>query len=1331
MPPKRAVAKKAGSSKKKVYETLKRTPTKKVVVSKKKKNGRDEPEELHQRVRSGYIWKQEKARNPNTARVGVKSERARFALRLQRAKKKREALKRVGMYKRRLTWVEITLHATVLVYDGKKKVDKTVDEYKTDQKDYVGIRWNENKQSTWLEKLHQAQDTLYNQFITIIESNSEVKSHYFTYKETTKRDLNKVVHDPKNVPMLGVSEDPIEYHFIPANVNKQKPGYCVDAYLIEKYQNKDNIPTLSQEKLDAIMGKLDPKMGRTPEQVDKFCAEYNISHYALDFKHKVFLKEVRADRSYPALMYYSISNHLYPVTDRSTRTKISRKSAVQKCTVGTNLQASQNEKKQVEEENKMAKLFDLPTHEEGGYDRLAYLTGYRDSVLDPSKIMKMKDCNIFYHTHSLRDLALELYKYKKGVYEMKHLGHNMIQIIIPTNNVRLFANVNHRTSNPLKKTDGRNVAYGWNDVRVECEAFKIPFTNQSFTQLAKQVQSRSDTKGKKRCLRVQITPKIRFQKMQDQHFQCKTCHIKICAENSETDHITPLEQGGDNEYDNLQQLCKKCHDQKTRKEAASRSFDTDNTQSDYNEETLKIFKVAKNGFINNFDPEKHWQYRVKKGITGLFGLDICKTRTEIIYRNKDPWLVFSIFDQVCAFDKEKHMNKGKLIPCVVRVETNNYIPFKGTGWYSYSMVNKALAKGLIKLDQIKHCVTASFTLPADYYVPFVETVREKLRNKNLAKLMVNMFVGSLGHKLSKHRSVFLTDSLNEASYHKFCCVEDEKNRVHVHESTEVKGMYEIVKTREQYCESSHVPIFNQVLDEEAWQIYEIKELLLKHNCEPELVYCNTDNIVAEFRNPRDIEACRREGMNIFWDAERQFPKYKEQTEIHNVDRQERDVNGDPLVPKLQAGKVIRPYYLKDLSYKQLYKDTGKMDFDKLAEMVIAMMRRGEHGQTQGRAGTGKTTLVKKCLSILRSENDFNRAVLQEKLYALERSKEYRGMTDRHKDEAISAETRKHYADHPLNHFMVMCPTHKSCKALDADAVTLHSQWAIMKNAGSDLFTRNAFIFIDEKSLVHEGFWKAILQCVHRMEEKGTKCAIWISGDWDQLPPVCDRSTSFNYEHSQAIWEISGGNMVTLSHCRRTDKSGQELFNMCKNVSKIDLTQFKTKEYDLALAYTNSVRRNVNEKWMEITRKGEKYITIPAVPTKPKETQEISVYAGLPLIGIDTWEKYGIVNAEQYIVIAFDQRTIEVGIVLDDDEIDADTIVSIPVAEFGRLLQPAYCISVHRSQCGTFRRPYTIYQTKKMREMDEAGGDDLGKRLLYVALSRASDPKFINISNEYD
>jgi len=813
----------AGRAKSDVYERLDRKPRKEKV----------EKKPTRKRIKSGrWVRRLKLADNPWEApsKIGKNATKALALRRALTAQKKARDLQKKGTYKRAITWIELTLHAKMAVYDG----GKLLDSYPVETKEYYGIRWNQNNESTWRAKIQEAQTEMYEKFIQVVESGTDVEEYSFTKSTAlTKRDMNKVVRDPKKIRMLGVFAVPIHYAFIPAEVNPQIPGHCGDEWLIELLKPK--VPTICQETLDSIMGKLNPELGRSPEELDKVCARYNMSHYALDYKHKVFFKVVRTGRNHPPLMYYSISNHMYPVTNPSTCESIRKKSAAKKSTTGTNLQASQNEKQQVEAEKKTINDF----------EQMLML----EDIWDPEDIMSLEDCNIFYHTHSLRELYMKLFVHKKTAYETRHLGHNMVQIIIAENNVKLFANMNHRTSNPLKKQLNKtkvtssvpgfreshvrkeviHTAYDWNDVKVECGAFNTPFCNQSFTALAKQVQAHSDYKGKKKCLRVQVTPAVRKRLLEKQSFKCVTCRDKIDATNSDTDHKIPLEQYGTNEFENLQQLCKKCHDEKTRREAARRAFDTDNTQSDYNEDTLEIFKKAKNGFINNFDSEKHWQHRSKHGITHLFGLDICKTRTEIALRNKDPFMVFSIFDQVHAFDVLKHTRKGGMLhPCVARVVTNNYIPFKGTGWYSYPLVNKALAEGLIKLSDITHCVKPSFLLPADYYVPFIETVREKLVNKNLAKLMVNMFIGSLGHKISKHRKLFLTDSLNEATYHKFCCAEDDNNRVHVHESKDVAGLYEVVTVREQYCESSHVPIFNQILDEEAWQMYEIVKLMKKH-----------------------------------------------------------------------------------------------------------------------------------------------------------------------------------------------------------------------------------------------------------------------------------------------------------------------------------------------------------------------------------------------------------------------------------------------------------------------------------------------------------------------
>lgn len=66
--------------------------------------------------------------------------------------------------------------------------------------------------------------------------------------------------------------------------------------------------------------------------------------------------------------------------------------------------------------------------------------------------------------------------------------------------------------------------------------------------------------------------KIREQVIVRDNFTCKACnkllelHTRDLSKQAHVDHIIRVKEGGTDELDNLQTLCKRCHDKKSAKE---------------------------------------------------------------------------------------------------------------------------------------------------------------------------------------------------------------------------------------------------------------------------------------------------------------------------------------------------------------------------------------------------------------------------------------------------------------------------------------------------------------------------------------------------------------------------------------------------------------------------------------------------------------------------------------------------------------------------------------------------------------------------------------------
>ena len=217
----------------------------------------------------------------------------------------------------------------------------------------------------------------------------------------------------------------------------------------------------------------------------------------------------------------------------------------------------------------------------------------------------------------------------------------------------------------------------------------------------------------------------------------------------------------------------------------------------------------------------------------------------------------------------------------------------------------------------------------------------------------------------------------------------------------------------------------------------------------------------------------------------------------------------------------------------------------------------------------------------------------------------------------------------------------------------------------------------------------------------------IAGDFAQLLPVKDRVEDCNYKNSLALHELCDGNRLELTKCRRSDAT---LFNMLlpENIGKIKKTDFKNTMTNRHICFTNKKRIAINKMEMDrmIKLKRVKAFELEGLDYDPN-SQDVRLCAGMPVIARKNSKELNIFNNETFTIKAIKQKVIVV--------IDEGKEQEVPIPEFTKMFNVAFCITTHKSQGATFDEPYTIHEFEQF-----------DKRLKYVALSRATDINLINI-----
>lgn len=287
----------------------------------------------------------------------------------------------------------------------------------------------------------------------------------------------------------------------------------------------------------------------------------------------------------------------------------------------------------------------------------------------------------------------------------------------------------------------------------------------------------------------------------------------------------------------------------------------------------------------------------------------------------------------------------------------------------------------------------------------------------------------------------------------------------------------------------------------------------------------------------------------------------------------------------------------------------------------------------------------------------------------------------------------------------LAPTNKASLLLNGE--TLHKfSYALLNNKNSIKKYKMDVLMVDEISMMSELFYQVLLI----LKNYNPSMKIFMVGDFGQLPPVNDRVNK-NYENCRALYELVDGFRLELTKCKRSDDIH---FNHCMRVRKgldIDLSKFaNTEETYLNVCYTNKCRKAVNDYYMKkylLNNKNNKTLEYQPL-SYDKNTQKMIICKGMPIMARVNDKSLDIVNNELFTITDVTDENITI-----TNEIKSSIV--IPAKRFHRLFSLAFCITIHKSQGATFDGRYTIYEW-----------DKLDSKLKYVALSRATDEKNVQI-----
>ena len=1068
----------------------------------------------------------------------------------------------------------------------------------------------------------------------------------------------------------------------------QDTGTCVVDNFIGMYGKelkitRDKFIDLCQEYYKNKNQCWSVEHGITPQCVNSICEKYDITHYCLDVHKSIIIKNISRNKNYKALIYFSVNNHMYLIIDKHVR-----KSLVETVKEKENFNTSllSNE---VDENSNIYDEYDIIENPTTFFTETKN-TIYMFSRLGTTSINDIFQSLIVDHgvptNIKCKKTKIEAFKYKKN---------NIIFMFVCDPNAV------------------HNITY--KEVKVLCEKNELPFKNQTFMQVVKQLRTKyfDEITG-----RVKFSKEFKEMVLNKSKNKCAGC--KCCLKNKkyDIDHIRSLANGGTNQINNLQALCKSCHQDKTANENEHGQYvRISDTESCFNSRVQEIMSSPLSHSYAFVEP-----IRESKKDKKIFTIDINKCRRNILLNHKHDYCSFNVMD-----DPEVFRGEDLIIEGLYYIETDSYFPLRGNGWYYHSLTQYCLDNNIITKDNIKYVIHSSSTIKHDYYNGFINYCNEKvLSYAEIQEYYNNKIDENINFEGVQqedepcinlngdgdYEHIYVVKNKCVLSDYKKSCINsmiggfkpNDIKRVQWHSEHVTESKIEALQFAIKYEGSFintfvsnnklffHVfspskttnieterPIYDQIVQQEAMELHRLQKLVESKG--GVVTDINTDAITCTFPDdefPFDLidaapgcgAATQLKNLNYYWDDLKTIPKYKL----------------EPHAKHVKYPKLVR--YMRDETYTlepkewNITPDVPDNNFEPLIDKILDS---NQSWLINGPPGAGKTTLINNIKEFLNNNG---------KVYKC------------------------------------LAPTNLA--ALLIDGTTVHKFACKLKKLKKFMETQLDYIFIDEVSMLHSNFYK-ILMIIKQLKN----CKIIISGDFNQLDVIGDLH-KYDYKNSSILKELCDYNNINLQTCRRSDDKLFKLiqFNNIRNLTPDDFKSEKMIDNDINICWTNIKRKEINEQYMNAAYKKAKtsnYITLKKLEYDDN-SQDVILVNKTPLIAKVNNGNLKLINNERYIIKKVDKNSNEIVVensrevpkkdkdgneIKDEDgNIVMDKIIKtlkIKADEFQKNFRIGYAFTTHSSQGMSIDKPYTIHEFNRMDQ-----------KLKYVALSRATKHENINI-----